>query len=214
MIKVLIVDDQRLMCDGIKTILETDSELTVVGAAYTGAEALALATERRPDLVLLDIRMPEMDGVETVLRLKRESVSIRVIMLTTFDDEEYIWRSMANGADGYLLKDMDAAELLHAIRDAMQGKLVMPASVAESLKRRFSKIEQRKNAQERLVRQGMTNREVEIAGLLADGFSNSQIAGALFLSDGTVRNYISAIYEKLGASDKRCAVSLLKEIGL
>lgn len=214
MIKILLVDDQRLMCDGLKSMLETDADFTVVGMAYTGKEALELAKTYRPDLVLLDIRMPEMDGVEAVLRLKERFEDIKVVMLTTFNDEEYILEAMTNGADGYLLKDMDTMDLLAAVHNTMKGHMVMPAVVAENLKRGLVKIKHKKEAQGKLKDTGFTNREIEIAKLLADGFSNSQIATALYLSAGTVRNYISAIYEKLGAPDKGIAVARLKEMGL
>lgn len=214
MIRILLVDDQRLMCDGLKSMLETDPNLAIVGVAETGRQALALAETERPDLVLLDIRMPEMDGVEAVLRLKRQWPDLRVVMLTTFDDEDYIWRSMANGADGYLLKDMEAAELLQAVGNAMAGQLVMPAQVAESFKKSLVKVRQKQEALGKLREAGFTPREAEIAELLADGFSPSQIASALFLSSGTVRNYISVVYEKLGVQDKTRARTRLQEMGL
>jgi DNA-binding NarL/FixJ family response regulator len=214
MIKILLADDQRLMCDGLKSVLEMDEAFTVVGVAYDGNDAIDLAAKLDPDLVLLDIRMPGMDGVEAVLKLKQKFENLKVVMLTTFNDEDYIMEAMANGADGYLLKDMDAMDLLNAVRNTMNGQMVMPATVAENLKRGLVKIKERKDAQDRLKTVGFTGREIEIAKLLADGFSNSQIATALYLSNGTVRNYISGIYEKLGSADKAGAIVKLKDMGL
>lgn len=214
MIRILLADDQRLMCDGLKSMLETDPCLEVVDMVYNGKDAVDLVEKLHPDLVLLDIRMPEMDGVEAVLRIKSKFDDIKTVMLTTFNDEDYILEAITNGADGYLLKDMDTTDLLNAVHNTMKGQMVMPETVAESLKRGLTKIKQKKTAQCKLLDTGFTSREVEIAKLLADGFSNSQIATALYLSKGTIRNYISAIYEKLDATDKGGAVSRLKAMGL
>lgn len=214
MIRILLADDQRLMCDGLKSMLETNADFSVVGMAYDGKQAAQLAEKLAPDLVLLDIRMPEMDGVETVLHLKQALPQMKVVMLTTFNDEEYILAAMANGADGYLLKDMDTAALLGAVQNTMGGHMVMPLNVAENLKKGLLKIRRQKEAQETLAALGLSARETEIAKMVADGFSNSQIATALYLSNGTVRNYVSMLYEKLGARDKANAIVKLKEMGL
>lgn len=214
MIKILLADDQRLMCDGIKSMLETDDDFQVVGMASNGREAIALATELRPDLVLLDIRMPGMDGVEAVSRLKNECEDIKVIMLTTFNDEDYIMDAMANGADGYLLKDMGVENLVNAVHNAINGQMVMPLLVAENLKKGLMKIKGKKDAQNKLKDAGFSGREIEIAQMLADGFTNSQIATALYLSEGTVRNYVSGIYEKLEITDRTKAVVKMKAMGL
>jgi DNA-binding NarL/FixJ family response regulator len=182
--------------------------------AYDGKQAVALAEKLAPDLVLLDIRMPEMDGEEAVLRIKQALPQMKVVMLTTFNDEEYIMAAMANGADGYLLKDMDTAALLGAVKNTMSGHMVMPLTVAENLKKGLTKIRRQKEAQETLAALGLSARETEIAKMVADGFSNSQIATALYLSNGTVRNYVSTLYEKLGAPDKANAIIKLKDMGL
>jgi DNA-binding NarL/FixJ family response regulator len=214
MIRILLADDQRLMCDGLKSMLEANADFSVAGMAYDGKQAIALAEKLVPDLVLLDIRMPEMDGVEAVLHLKQKLPQLKVVMLTTFNDEEYILAAMANGADGYLLKDMDTAALQNAVQNTMSGQLVMPMTVAENLKKGLTKIKRNKEAQNALAALGLSARETEIAKMVADGFSNSQIATALYLSNGTVRNYVSTLYEKLVAKDKANAIVKLKDMGL
>lgn len=214
MIRILLADDQRLMCDGLKSMLESNPDFSVVSMAYNGKQAIELAEKLVPDLVLLDIRMPEMDGVEAVLHLKQLQPPVKVVMLTTFNDEEYILEAMANGADGYLLKDMDTTDLHNAVINTMNGHMVMPLTVAENLKKGLVKIKRKKEAQEALSGLGLSAREMEIAKMVADGFSNSQIATALYLSNGTVRNYVSTLYEKLDAPDKANAIIKLKDMGL
>lgn len=214
MIRILLADDQRLMCDGLKSMLEANADFSVIGMAYDGRQAVQLAQKLVPDLVLLDIRMPEMDGVEAVLRLKQELPQVKVVMLTTFNDEDYIMEAMANGADGYLLKDMDTLALHGAVRNTMGGHMVMPMTVAENLKKGLVRIRQKKEAQATLSTLGLSPREIGIAKMVADGFNNSQIATALYLSNGTVRNYISILYDKLDAPDKASAILKLKDMGL
>ncbi len=214
MIRILLADDQRLMCDGLKSMLEANADFSVIGMAYDGRQAVQLAQKLVPDLVLLDIRMPEMDGVEAVLRLKQELPNVKVVMLTTFNDEDYIMEAMANGADGYLLKDMDTLALHGAVRNTMGGHMVMPMTVAENLKKGLVRIRQKKEAQATLSTLGLSPREIGIAKMVADGFNNSQIATALYLSNGTVRNYISILYDKLDAPDKASAIIKLKDMGL
>jgi DNA-binding NarL/FixJ family response regulator len=214
MIRILLADDQRLMCDGLKSMLESNPDFSVASMAYNGKQAIELAERLVPDLVLLDIRMPEMDGVEAVLHLKKMQPPVKVVMLTTFNDEEYILEAMANGADGYLLKDMDTTDLHNAVINTMNGHMVMPLTVAENLKKGLVKIKRKKEAQEALSGLGLSAREMEIAKMVADGFSNSQIATALYLSNGTVRNYVSTLYEKLNTTDKVNAIIKLKDMGL
>lgn len=214
MIRILLADDQRLMCDGIKSMLETDSHFEITGMAYDGCEAINMAKALKPDLVLLDIRMPKMDGVEVVSHIKNVYHEMKVIMLTTFNDEDYIMDAMANGADGYLIKDINAQDLVRAVHNALDGQLVMPSAVAENLKRGLMRIKARKDAEIKLKSINFSAREIEIAQMLADGFNNSQIATALYLSEGTVRNYVSFIYEKLEVTDRANAVLKMKELGL
>ncbi len=214
MIKILLVDDQRLMCDGIKSMLETDGDFEVTGMAYDGCEAIDMANTLKPDMVLLDIRMPKMNGVEVVSHIKKVHQYMKVIMLTTFNDEEYIMDAIANGADGYLLKDINAQDLVRTVHNALNGQMVMPSAVAENLKRGLMRVKSRKDTEVKLKSINFSGREIEIAQMLVDGFNNSQIATALYLSEGTVRNYVSCIYEKLGVTDRTNAVLKMKELGL
>jgi DNA-binding NarL/FixJ family response regulator len=213
MARLLLVDDQRLMTDGLKTILQSRDDLDVAGIAQNGHQALAFL-EKQPapvDLVLLDIRMPDLDGVQTVRLIKERWPQTKVLMLTTFNDDTYLLDALAGGADGYLLKDMETAELFTAIDQTLAGNMVMPGLVAETLRNSIAGIKSQQKATTTLKEKGFNAREVEIAALLADGYSNSQIAAALYLSEGTVRNYISSIYEKLSVNDRPGALlALLK----
>jgi DNA-binding NarL/FixJ family response regulator len=209
MLRLMIVDDQKLMCEGLRTILQYREGYIVAAVANNGAAALCLLETCPVDLVLLDIRMPELDGVQTVRILKQQYPAIKVIMLTTFNDEEYILDAIAGGADGYLLKDMETDELFRSIDSAMQGGMVMPPQVAEKLRRGLAAVKEQRIIEKKLYMLGFTQRELEITKLLMEGFTNSQIAAALFLSEGTARNYVSNIYDKLSVRDRANAVIAL-----
>jgi DNA-binding NarL/FixJ family response regulator len=211
-VNIMIVDDQSLFRDGLKTVLDLEKNINVIATAANGKETLlSLDSTELPDLILLDIRMPEMDGVETVKRIKQVHPEIKILMLTTFNDEEYVMEALANGANGYVLKDIEIEKLVEAIDDAMGGKMVLPSSVAAKLAEGLHKIIPSKSSPFLAV---LSDREKEIATMLTQGFSNKQIAMALFISEGTVRNYISTIYSKIGVNDRTNAVLLLKNQGL
>jgi DNA-binding NarL/FixJ family response regulator len=211
-VNIMIVDDQSLFRDGLKTVLDLEKNISVTATAANGKEALlSLSAITLPDLILLDIRMPEMDGVETVKQIKQTHPEIKVLMLTTFNDEEYVMEALANGANGYVLKDIEIEELVEAIDDAVNGKMILPSSVAVKLAQGLHKIVPQKPSP---VLAELSDREKEIATMLTQGFSNKQIAMALFISEGTVRNYISTIYSKIGVNDRTNAVLLLKNQGL
>ncbi len=210
--QIMIVDDQQLMCEGLKTILESRPGHTVCLTAGNGLQALAQLENQPVDLVLMDIRMPVMDGVQAVREIKRKYPSIKVLMLTTFNDETYLCDALAAGADGYLLKDMDADALFRAIDGARQGDMVMPAQVAGKLRSSLSAVKSRRSLEENLKNRQFGPREIEIARLMLDGFTNSQIAAALFLSEGTARNYVSLIYEKLAVRDRPNALLALQAL--
>jgi DNA-binding NarL/FixJ family response regulator len=211
-IKLMIVDDQALFRDGLKTVLDLEPDLTVIATAATGKEALALLKSATlPDVILLDIRMTELDGVATVKLIKQDYPDIKVIVLTTFNDAEYVMEALANGANGYLLKDTEIEQLVEAIHDALKEKMVLPPLVAAQLAQGLHNIAPKKN---QAVMADLSEREKEIATMLAQGFSNKQIAMALFISEGTTRNYISTIYSKIGVNDRANAVLYFKNLGL
>lgn len=207
-VNIMIVDDQLLFREGLKTVLNLEESINIISAVASGKEALSLLNPiALPDLVLLDIRMTEMDGVETVKKIKQTYPEIKVLMLTTFNDEEYIMEALANGANGYVLKDIEIEKLVEAIHDAIGEKMILPPSVAAKLAQGLLKITPKKPNS---TLAELSEREKEIATMLTQGFSNKQIAMGLFISEGTVRNYISNIYSKIGVNDRTNAVLLLK----
>ena len=209
-IRVLLADDQSILADGIRSVLSSSGELEVVGIASDGFEALDLLEKCAPDVILMDIRMPNMNGVIATQEVKRRHPEVKVLILTTFDDSDYILNAINNGASGYLLKDTSAAALIDAIKNAYAGDTILPAKIA-----RRSVDAARMVSSDREIklkrRFGLSDREVEIAIMIYEGFTNKQIASALKLTDGTARNYISAIYEKIGSSSRSDAVERMKE---
>lgn len=204
-IHVLIADDQQLICDGIRIILESTPDIRVAATAVNGREAVAAALERQPDVVLMDIQMPEMTGIEALKAIKQARPQTVVLMLTTFDPDEYILASFHNGADGYLMKDLSGERLATAIRDAAAGNATIPASIAARLIAHIPTYAKRKT----LGDYGLTLREQEIAEMIAQGYSNEKLAAALNLSLGTVKNYTSTIYSKLEVDNRRQATVLI-----
>jgi DNA-binding NarL/FixJ family response regulator len=190
--------------------------MTVVGTAANGVEALELVERLRPDIVLMDIRMPVLDGVETTKRMKVASPDVAILILSTYAETEDIVKCMAHGASGFLLKDIRSDRLVESIREAIRGELILPAAIAaklaERLRRMSSLLEDEKEHQQ--WKQGgvrLSGREAEIARLLLKGWNNRQIASALYLSEGTTRNYVSTIYQKLGTSERALALVRLRE---
>lgn len=211
MIKVLLVDDQQILAEGIKSVLESSREVVVVGIASDGVRAVEKVLAEKPDVVLMDIRMPNMNGVVATKRIKEIDENIKIIILTTFDDSDYILSAINNGASGYLLKDIGATALIDAVKNAYAGDTILPAKIAKKITDAAAMISSDKEYKLKKAF-NFSEREVEIALMLADGFTNRQIASALKLSDGTARNYISAIYLKLGAEGRSVAVEKLKTI--
>lgn len=211
-INILIADDQTLMRDGLKTILELEENFNVLGTARNGEEVLEFCKNKELDLVLMDIRMPNMDGVKCTKLLKTLYPKVKVLVLTTFNDTEYIIEALNYGAVGYILKDIEGDELIKAINDAYKGSLMLPSSVARKLAEGLSKGTIIVNHKEKRLLKDFSEREEEIAKMIAAGFNNKQIASSLFISEGTVKNYISNIYGKLGTSDRLEAAKLLKSM--
>lgn len=210
-IKVLIADDQTLMRDGLKTILELEENIEVVALAKDGLEALALCANTQPHIVLMDIRMPNMDGVEATKRIKEAYPETTVLILTTFDDEEFIVQALSHGATGFILKDIDGDALIKAINDAYKGAFILPSKIAIKLAGTISKTaKQSENTS--LASLTLSEKEIEIAKMLAQGFTNKQIASALYISGGTVKNYVSSIYSKIGISDRTAAAIYIRNL--
>lgn len=211
MIKVLLVDDQQILAEGIKSVLQTSSELSVVRIASDGLRAVDACMQLKPDVVLMDIRMPNMNGVVATKRIKEIDDNIKIIVLTTFDDSDYILSAINNGASGYLLKDIGATALIDAIKNAYNGDTILPAKIAKKITDAAAMVT---NDKEYKLKKAfnLSEREVEIALMLYDGFTNRQIASALKLTDGTSRNYISSIYLKLGVDGRAAAVEKIRSL--
>ena len=215
MLRVLIADDQALMRDGLQTILQLEDDIEVIATAENGEEACRLAAAHDPDLVLMDIRMPVMNGIEAVKKLRAESPRTKVLVLTTFDEDEYIIEALAGGAVGFLLKDIPTDKLLQAIRDAARGELMLPSPIAAKLAARLAApASAAARTRSRATDLKFTNREMSIIALMVEGRTNRDIAQQLFMSEGTVKNYISAIYDKIGTNDRTQAVIWLKEMAV
>ncbi len=209
MIKVLLVDDQMLLAEGIRSVLQTSEDIRVIGIAQDGAEALERCKKEAPDVVLMDIRMPNMNGVVATKRIKELNDGIKIIILTTFDDSDYILSAINNGASGYLLKDIGSTALIDAVKNAYAGDTILPAKIARKITDAAAMVADDKQLKLKKAF-NLSDREVEIAMMIADGFTNRQIASALKLTDGTARNYISAIYLKLGVDSRAAAAEKIK----
>ena len=209
-IKVLIADDQTILAEGIKSVLETDAEIEVAGIAADGAAAIEKCRVYRPDVVLMDIRMPNMNGVVATQRIKAEFPETKVIVLTTFDDSDYILNAINHGASGYLLKDIGSSALIDAVKHACAGDTILPAKIAKRIADAAKDVSS--NREIRLKRAfSLSERETEIALMMYEGFTNRQISSALKLSEGTARNYISAIYIKTGSDNRASFLAAVKK---
>ena len=210
-IKVMVVDDQAILAEGIKSILETDAELEVVAIASDGFDALEKMSKTPADVVLMDIRMPNMNGVVATQRIKAEYENAKVVVLTTFDDSDYILSAINNGASGYLLKDIGSAALIDAVKNAHKGDTILPAKIARRIADAAKTV-----ASDREIKLkrafSLSEREVEIALMMYEGFTNRQISSALKLGEGTTRNYISTVYVKTNTGSRVEAVKAIKEV--
>lgn len=220
MIRVLLVDDQRLMRDGMRTLLSLEPDLQVVGEAGNGAEGVQQALALRPDVLLMDIRMPGMNGVEATREIRRALPGTRVLVLTTFDDDELVMEALLEGAAGYLTKDLPAEEIADAIRRVQTGGVVMPppiaAKVVAELARRTAALAQAPapDPEEGRVMAQLTEREREVLRLLGQGSSNREIGEALFITEGTAKNHVSSVIEKLALRDRTQAALWAARHGL
>ncbi len=211
MIKVLICDDQEVVCEGLKVILSTDPDIQIVGMAGDGAEALDLIPKLAPHLVLMDLKMPGMNGIQATCRIHQEYPAIKVLVLTTYDADEWVFDAIRSGAAGYLLKDARRETLVAAIKDTVAGKTPVDSAVAGKL---FAHVTQTAPKSDSAIAQSLNDREKDVLRLLGSGLTNADIAARLYLSEGTVRNYISSIFDKLGVSDRTQAAVLALRYGL
>lgn len=213
-IKILLVDDQPLFREGLRTLLSVQSDFEIVGEAGNGEEAIRLARTHRPSVVLMDLQMPVLDGVTATRRLKAEQSECRVIVLTTFDDDDNVFEGLRAGAVGYLLKDAPSEKLAEAIRLAARGESFLQPSVAAKVVAEFARLTSDTRGHAPSLIEPLSEREHEILVLIANGASNREIAKRLFLAEGTVKNHITNILGKLGVRDRTQAALKAKELGL
>ena len=205
MIRVLVVDDHPVVRHGLIAILSYEQGIEVVGDAADGLEAVRLIIERRPDVVLLDLRLPQLSGIEVMRQVRKEAPDVRFLVLTTYDTDEYIGPALAAGAQGYLLKDATPDELARGVRAVVQGGAALEPGVAARLLERMSESERGEE---------LSARELEVLRLLVEGASNKAIAGRLSLSENTVKSHISHIFGKLGVQSRAEAVAVALQRGL
>lgn len=213
MITVVIADDQALVRDGFRAILEREEDIEVVGEAADGVAAVQLARRLQPDVVLMDVRMPDMDGLEATRLLLRAQPSTRVLMLTTFDRNEYLYEAMTAGASGFLLKDVRREQLIQAVRTVAYGDALIAPSITRRLIEQFCRRPSRGDGLPPELAD-LTPREVEVLSHIARGLSNAEIAETLVLGETTVKSHVARILQKLGVRDRVQAVVLAYETGL
>ncbi len=200
-IDVMIADDHSLMREGLKQLLELEVNIDVVAQAGDGKEALSQALKYNPDVVLLDINMPKMNGIEVLRRFRDLGIESKVIMLTIHEDREYLFETMNMGANGYILKDSDANSLIKAIKSVNNGGTYIQPSIKSILSDRRTNIDKESN-EELLKVKSLTNREYEVLTLIAEGLNNRKIAERLYISEKTVKNHVSSIFKKLEVNDR------------
>ncbi|MGI8457309.1 MAG: response regulator [Propionibacteriaceae bacterium] len=214
MIRLLVVDDQALVRGGFALILGADPEIDVIGQAADGIEALTLARRTKPDVVLMDVQMPRMDGIEATRHLvsSPQTGDVRVLVLTTFEDEEYVYGALRAGASGFLLKDTEPADLVAAVKVVADGESLLAPSVTRRLIARFVAADAGRDPRKALP--PLTERELDVLVAVARGLSNLEIAGELFVSHSTVKTHVSHLLAKLGARDRAQLVMLAYRSGL
>ena len=222
MIKVLLVDDQTLIRQGIRLLLEIEPDIRVVGQAADGRAALEQVETLHPDVVLMDVRMPEMDGVAATRELSARFPEVKVIILTTFEDDETVFDGLKAGARGYLLKDISSEEMAQAVRKVAAGEALIQSRITRKVLAEFSRLatatdrqsSSKNGAASDVLPVPLTEREQEVLQALARGLSNREIAGQLVITEGTVKNHVSSLIDKLGVRDRTQAVLKGQELGL
>ena len=213
-VRVLVVDDQALFREALATLLGARPEVEVVGEAGNGHQALERAAALQPDVVLMDLHMPVLDGIAATRRLKVEQPGVRVLALTTFDDDEDVFAALRAGALGYLLKDVSSDRLVEAVLSAARGESVLQPSVAAKVVARFAQLDDAPRSRPQPLVVPLSDRELDVLRLLADGCSNREIATALFLAEGTVKNHVTNVLGKLGARDRTQAALRARALDL
>ena len=212
-IRLLICDDQAIVCEGLRAILEPIQQIEVVGVANNGVDAIALTRTTQPNLVLMDLKMPQMNGIQATKAICEQFPDVRILVLTTYDADEWVIDAIRAGAAGYVLKDTPQEDLIKAIMETMKGWSHIDPQVAGKLFKHVAEQADRMLPDRKLISQ-LSERERDVLRLLATGLSNADIAQTLFLSDGTVKNYVSIIFSKLGVADRTQAAILAIRAGL
>ena len=209
--KVIICDDQAIVRDGLEMLLRLEKDIEVIAVARDGEEALELVEKEQPDIVLMDLKMPGMNGVEATRRIRARYPEVTVLVLTTFDDDEWVFDAVRAGASGYLLKDTPREQVIDALRGTLAGKSFIDPQVAGKL---LAQVASRQENPASAVRDKLSERELDVLRLLARGFTNAEIAAQLHLAEGTVRNHVSAIFSKLDVTDRTQAAIIAIRHGL
>lgn len=199
-ISVLIADDHSLIRQGLKQILELENDITVVAQAANGNDAVKLARDVKPDVILMDINMPESNGLEAIKEIKQEKMTSKVIVLTIHEDREYLFKTLQMGAEGYVLKDAEPAVLVEAIRNVHNGQSYIQPNMTRELVREFNRVTL--HEKDKSDEHNLTSREIEVLELIAEGMINKEIAKQLYISEKTVKNHVSNIFKKLNVSDR------------
>ena len=209
--KILLCDDQAVIRDGLEMLLNLEKDFQVIGVAQDGAEAVDLAAQKQPDLILMDLKMPIMSGIEATREIRTKFPNIKILVLTTYDDDEWVFDAIRAGASGYLLKDTPRQKIVEAIRGTMDGKSFVDPAIAGKF---LNQVASKQTQPTSILTDKLTERELDVLRLIAKGINNSEIANQLHLSEGTVRNHVSAILEKLGVSDRTQAAVIAIQHGL
>ena len=212
MIRVMLVDDQQLIRQGIRILLEQELDIEVIAEAANGLEAISLCQKDQPDVVLMDVQMPEMDGVACTRQLAKTYPEMGVIILTTFDDDDYIFEGLRAGARGYLLKDVSSADLAAAVRTVAEGDALIQPSISRRVISEFTRLTG--GASSPNLVESLTPRELDVLHALADGLSNQEIAQQLVITEGTVKNHVSSLLAKLEVRDRTQAVLKAQKLNL
>ena len=211
MIRILLVDDQALVRAGFRMILDAEDEMEVIGEAADGRDAVDQVRSLRPDIVLMDIRMPELDGLEATRRIVEADPESRILILTTFDIDEYVYRALRAGASGFVLKDDPPEQLIAAVRTIAGGDALLSPSITKHVIAQFTKVHQQPPPQ---AVETLTEREMDVFRLITKGYSNAEIGRELFISDTTVKTHVTRLLQKLDLRDRAQAIVLAYQTGL